>query len=358
MEKPKVIHVLYAGLGGHGSVVFPLLESSFGDQFENVLVFYGVEETRQEYVMKSEKLALVYYGILKKPKQYLKPFYLFKKILKNEKPNYIIIHSSELIIPAVRYAKKRDCTVIYAEHEPNHTKTRLEKYLTNFAKNHVAKIICLNQSYVDSLNFKSDKVVIIPNGVNHNIYKEKKVNTNKILGIAARITDTKDHHNLLIAFKKALETNPNLELKIAGDGNLKKQISEEAIKLGIHFKITSTGLLNEQELVEFYQSLDVYVHATKSETLSTAILQAMACGLPVITADIENNALLIQDDQTGWLYQDQNPLDLADKINYVIAHPAAASRVGQAARAHVISNYSVAHMAKLYTNLLSEEKQQ
>ena len=49
MDKLKIIHVLYSGLGGNGNVVFPLLETDFGRNPEHVAVFYGVEPLLPAY---------------------------------------------------------------------------------------------------------------------------------------------------------------------------------------------------------------------------------------------------------------------------------------------------------------------
>ena len=197
---------------------------------------------------------------------------------------------------------------------------------------------------------------MIPNGVNHHFYQPKEKNQVGVLGMAARIVDTKDHLNLILSFKTVLKKHPHLKLKIAGDGNLKNQMLKLVNKNKLESQVSFVGLLNEDELIKFYQSLNVYVHATKSETLSTSILQAMSCGLPVITSNIENNAILIEEGSTGWLYKDQNAVDLANKINFVVEHPDLANKVGLHARTHVRENYTIENMAKLYITVLNEIK--
>ena len=43
-NKPKIIHVIYSGLGGHANVLFPLLESDVLNEYEHVIVFFGIEK--------------------------------------------------------------------------------------------------------------------------------------------------------------------------------------------------------------------------------------------------------------------------------------------------------------------------
>jgi len=354
MAKPKIIHTLYSGLGGHGSVVFPLLESHFKTDFDNVIIFYGIEEVRPEYVQKCENLGITYYAVKKLPKRYLKAISKVNRILTLEKPDSIIVHSSELIFAAVKYARKQNCSTFYVEHEPLHTKTRFEKVLTKYAGKHAKKIICLNEAYKTSLPIDDNKIVVIPNGINCKKFELIETEDNCEIGIAARITDTKDHISLIKAFQLISKQHNQYTLKIAGDGNLKAKMVKLVADLKLENKVEFVGLLNELDLIHFLQNLDLYVHATKSETLSTAILQAMAVGLPVITSDIENNALLIKNGENGWLYRNSDFKDLAEKILYAIEHKTKAKEIGKAAHEHAKNSYSVEKMADRYKSLIQQ----
>lgn len=356
MKKIKVLQTLYSGLGGHGNVVFSLLESEFKHSFDHSLVFYGVEEIRPQYIEQSTALSIPYFAIQKKPKQYLKSFRDFKRILKTERPDRIIIHSSELILPAVKYAKNNNCPVYYVEHEPNHSKTRLENFLSKYALKKASNVICLNESYKEELMNrygKNENIVVIPNGVDTNLFKPSETNPQPYhIGMAARITDTKDHKNLLLAFASILNEYPKAKLSIAGTGNLLNAIKAQVAQLKITDHVHFNGLLNEDEMIAFYKSLDLYVHATKSETLSTSLLQAMSCGLPVITSDIKNNALLIEDSKTGYLYKDKNPESIALKIKTCFENRENTIKISTAARQHILTNFTSESMASKYKHLM------
>lgn len=96
----------------------------------------------------------------------------------------------------------------------------------------------------------------------------------------------------------------------------------------------------------------MYVLATKSETMSTAILQAMASGLPVISSNIQNNAELIDDGENGWLYTPNDEQHLTEIILNVLSNSEDAVRVGKNARTKVVENYSAQSMSAKYTALL------
>jgi glycosyltransferase involved in cell wall biosynthesis len=296
MEKLKVIHVLYSGLGGHSNVVFPLLETDFGKNHHNIIVFYGVEPMLPAYREYCQRLGINYFTILKKPKRYLSSFSTFRKLILAQKPDRILIHSNELIIPSIRYRNKNaDCDVYYIEHENNATKGFVLNFLSKYALKRADAVICLTEPYQKELNDKYHPkvpVVVIPNGINTEKFHPSilKSSDQLILGMASRMIPGKDHPILLKAFKKVIETFPTAHLNIAGIGETLKEMQHLAMTLGLENHVSLLGMLDEENLIKFYKELNLYVLATKSETMSTAILKALASGFPVISSNIKNNA--------------------------------------------------------------------
>lgn len=353
----KVIQTLYSGLGGHASVVFSLLDSEFGKEFDNHLVFYGIEEIPLSYKNKLSKNTVSYNSIIKKPKQYIYPLYKFYNLLKRELPHTIIIHNSELVIPAYIYKKRKNkINIIFVEHEPNHIKNRINWFLSKFSLKKADVVVCLNETYKNELLKKyepSAVIKVIPNGINiENFKRVKKISECKALGIAARITKTKDHKILIEAFSLLIKIYPFLQLKIAGSGDEENGLKEAISQLNLENNIQMLGMLNEDEMIKFLNDIDLYVHATSAETLSTSILQAMACELTVVTSDIKNNQVLIDTGINGYLYKNQSSEDLFQKMKYAIENFEEAKKLGIAARKKVIQNYSNQKMGESYLKLI------
>ena len=150
--------------------------------------------------------------------------------------------------------------------------------------------------------------------------KEKKVETTEFnIGMQSRIISIKDHITLLTAFaivkQSEYSSGKLLKLKIAGDGELKAELIELAIKLGINDDVIFTGMLQQADLIDFLQSLDLYIHASLGETMSTAMMQVMACGLPIIASDVDGINNMITKSVTGILVPPKNALLLAEAIN-------------------------------------------
>lgn len=360
MEKAKVIHVLYSGLGGHGNVVFPLLETKFGNKHENRVVFYGVEPVLEGYKSNCDRLEIPYHVIEKKPKRYLSAFKQFKRILEQEKPHTIFIHNSELIIPASKYCKRNpDCQAIYIEHENHASKSRIIKTMSRYAGLRASGVVCLSEAYAatlkDSFRIKVP-IHVIPNGVDTEKYTPNlnRNNSPVIFGMASRMIPGKDHPTLFRAFKKVVDKYPTVELQIAGEGETFGAVKKLATDLKLQDNIKFLGLLNASEMLEFYNNISIYVLTTKSENLSTALLQSMSCELPTITSDIENNRLLITPNETGWLYQNGNAEDLHKQMCACIASLQTDSNIPKQARKKIISHYSTALLFLKYDALLTK----
>ena len=108
----------------------------------------------------------------------------------------------------------------------------------------------------------------------------------------SRLVPIKDHITLIKALsivKNSLKTE--IKLRLAGDGETLPLFKELVLRLNVGENVEFCGMLNEKELAAFTSSLDIYIHATHGETLSTALMQAQAFGLPIHTL-IQNFKLI------------------------------------------------------------------
>ena len=103
---------------------------------------------------------------------------------------------------------------------------------------------------------------------------------------------------------------------------------------------------------------DVFCLPSRSEGLSNALLEAMACRLPCVATDVGGNPEAVIDGLTGFLVPAENPEALAARILTLLRNRDSAQRMGQASRRLVESKFTVQHMihrlAFLYNELLRE----
>lgn len=108
-----------------------------------------------------------------------------------------------------------------------------------------------------------------------------------LLGSVGRLAFQKDPLTLYHAFAKACQSTPDLWLYHLGDGELSAECDALAGQLGIRSRIIRQTYLSEP--LSFYQALDGMILTSRYEGLSFAVLEALACDLPVILSQVPGN---------------------------------------------------------------------
>ena len=200
--------------------------------------------------------------------------------------------------------------------------------------------------------FRTKYTLVIPNGIDLDIFNPaaKKDNSSIVLGMQSRLIDIKDHTTLLKAFallnSKAL--NLPLKLYLAGDGACKDELINTAERLGITNNTYFLGMIDEKDVVNFLNSLNIYIHASLGETMSTAIMQAMACGKPVVASDVAGINNMIENNVNGLLVPVKNEMKLAAVLEELIINLDEGERLGKAALLFAENNFSNLTMFERY----------
>lgn len=363
----KILHILYSGLGGHGNVFFSMCDADKDREFTYLALFFGVENVNQEYINKAINKNISWDFVEKKRGTDIKAIKRIADIIINSRCDIIFLHSSAYILPAIianlRSSVRRK--IIVRETQANNLKSKKEWFWLSMGLLFAKKIVFLSEEYRQEvakklgLIYNKKKVTVIPNGIDLAIYYPQ-VNTNTkefIIGMQSRLVKIKDHITLLKAFalikKSKIGLTQTLKLKIAGEGETELQLKRLAVDLNIQDYVEFTGNLIEKDLVKFLQSLHLYVHASFGETMSTAIMQAMACGLPIIASDVKGINNMIIPNKTGILVPVNNEELLADATKITIENYPVARELGVNANLFAKENYSNTSMFKKYKKLFT-----
>ena len=110
------------------------------------------------------------------------------------------------------------------------------------------------------------------------------------------------------------------ELTIAGDGPLKNELENLAIKLGIINRVSFLGRVPPEKITELLKNSNLFVRVSRHEGFGNSFIEAMAVGLPVIGTSVGGIVDFLFDNKTGFVVPVDDPKALAEKIKYVAGH--------------------------------------
>jgi glycosyltransferase involved in cell wall biosynthesis len=361
----SVTHILYSGLGGHSAVLFALLEARFMSGINHHILFIGIESPPVDYVRRCSSLGVSWDYLPKTSgKNNLSfQFSLFKKIL-TVKPDILFLHGVAAV-PAVVLLKifRPKGFVLVRETQANDLKTAMDWVLLATAYQMVDRVVHLTneaaQGTLKRLGFlvRKNKVSIISNGLDTDFYSpvSDSAATDEIIhiGMQSRLQPNKDHITLIKAFALICAHYPDkcFHLHIAGDGSTYSDILDMIHLNNISEVTTLHGILGQIDLCNLLRGLDIYVHCTHGETMSTAIMQALSCGLPVVASNVPGVSNMVTAD-AGMLYDPGDANDLADKLRVLIECPEERMQWKKKARAYALKYFSVSATVRAYETLL------
>lgn len=268
-------------------------------------------------------------------------FPLFFRLLKIPKDSIMHVHiSGSAFIPEIVYLIKKIKKIPYIAHfhtstEPSgklgfllplYKKLFLKKVLRN-----ANKVICLTKEYKDFINKKYEinkgKIVVIPNGINEDFISNKsnKDSENINLLYVGRLSIEKNISKIIEAV--SLIKNKKIILNIVGEGEkkeeIKKLISDKKLNnVILHGKKTGYNLIN------LYDSADMFLLVSNYECLSLVLLEAMATETPIIASDILGNRSIIKNNYNGLLVKPTSK-KIAEAIKKLIKNPRLRERLSK-----------------------------
>ncbi|WP_456447429.1 glycosyltransferase family 4 protein [Thiolapillus sp.] len=365
----KVMQILYSGLGGHGSVAFSLHNAAVAaaSDWQESMMFVGIEPVLEIYERRCQEDAIPYRPVRSREGRPWRSWAAVYRGLCVERPDVLLLHSVKLFLPCWWYAWRHGAVLIGVEHQANALKSRSEWMVSRLLMRLAHGVVVLTREYREELNkamgraFRGNKVHVVPNGIDvecfaprdHGTEEEEPV---RALGMAARFTPGKCQKVLVEAVEKLRTFHPGMDwqLWLAGEGETLESVKALVEERGLEKTVVFSGHLEEQDLPDWYRSLDIYVHASKGETLSTSLLQAMATGLPVVASDVPGiSNLLGGAEQYGLLVEDNTPEAFARTLALLAGDEDLRMELSWRARKHVVCNYSHKIMFQKYQQVIS-----
>jgi glycosyltransferase involved in cell wall biosynthesis len=146
--------------------------------------------------------------------------------------------------------------------------------------------------------------------------------------------------------------HPAARLLIVGDGPARPEIENNIAELGLGSSVDLLG--RREDVAAILATTDGVVSASVEEALPTAILEAAACGLPVVAADAGGTREIVIDDVTGRLVPIRDVSALAEALLHTIGNPVRATEYGRAGRDLIEQKYSLTRWIENLDHLYAE----
>ncbi|EOV9526569.1 glycosyltransferase family 4 protein [Bacillus cytotoxicus] len=259
-----------------------------------------------------------------------------KKLIQNE--GYDLVHTHTPVASAcTRLAcrKMKNVKVIYTAHGFHFFKGAalinwlayypIERYLSQYTD----VLITINKEDYNRAkgSFKAGKVVYIPGvGIDTQRFEAivvDKISKRKELGIpenaivilsVGELNKNKNHETVIRAVAKL--NNPAIYYVICGQGPLENKLRRLSKEVGLENRVKLLGY--RKDIIEICKVGEIFAFPSFREGLSVALMEAMACGLPVICSDIRGNRDLIENNKGGQLVKPNDVDEFAKNINKIL----------------------------------------
>lgn len=301
-------------------------------EHEVAVVFFKVDYTRfslyRTYFLKKnnsgnlneyELIIPKWFPIINQVRYFSTTYRFIKKdILKSFFPDIIHCHLS---YPAGFFGtllqKLLGIPCVVTEHSwlKKHFRSRIHKLCAMYSLRNSAGYITVSEALKnDLLQYHQREIRVIPNVINVQKFRITNKSSEKAfnIGILGGMGNYRKGLDILIESVSLLKER-EIILHIGGSGALLDKFIKQSMDAGIYAKCRFYGEISNDRLQEFYDRLDAFVLASRDETFGVVIVEAMACGLPVIATDCGGPSEIITTD-TGILVEKEKAEKLAEAI--------------------------------------------
>lgn len=197
-------------------------------------------------------------------------------------------------------------------------------------------------------------VQVIPNGVDVDFFRASPESWTsarerfRILFVG-RFQAQKNLKFLLDQLATLRDQRPGqFEIHLVGDGPLRAELKTQAEHLHLADDIVWHGWLPREELSKICRSCHCFVNPSLYEGMPNAVLEAMACGKPIVASRVPGNDAVVQHGITGFLFPLDQPASLRESLQALIDDPARAEEMGCRGRERVARDFSWERVAAAY----------
>jgi glycosyltransferase involved in cell wall biosynthesis len=285
--------------------------------------------------------------------------FFVNSLLKSLGPEFSLFHLHSPITPPIKTTLPIITTVHTAMridskyHEVVDPYSLAEKiqsmYFSPFVESQVLRlsdmVTAVSPSVANELNgygVDSSQVSVMWNGVDEKVFFpiKNKENLEKYVLYTGVLRARKGLFDLI---KCAILVNniiPDIKFVICGTGPLLQKLKEQVRSVGLEEKVIFLGRVDRKKLIQIYQNATIHVLPSIYEGLPTVLLEAMACGLPVVATNIGGNREIISSNINGLLVPPGSPEEMAKMVTMLWNDESLRKRIGDSARETILKKFT------------------
>jgi len=221
----------------------------------------------------------------------------------------------------------------------------------------------ISQSFDIALN----RIHVIPCGVNTALFCPADASTGSIAGMGsqssaaiplilciARYEPVKNLGLLLQACALLRDRGTRFRCVIIGEGRCRAELEAARAQLGLNLLVEMTGVAEQKQVLAFLRRAAVAVLPSHIEGMPVSLMEAGACGVPVVATRVGGIPELVEHEVTGLLTPPGDPSSLASALEAVLTQPRLRTKMGAAARRRIVERFSIRRQVDQLLDLWSE----
>lgn len=288
--------------------------------------------------------------------------------LSQEKYDYIIsseFYKINTLIAGMHTVLRKDCKLIIFQGIYQYSVKKSMKFIMATYSSFMApllkricyKAICKTTSAAKYLEQKGfTKTVVVPVGVDTSIFFPEQRDQTEIFKmlVIGELIPRKNYTLVLESFRQLNKLNDKIHLTIIGKGPDKYLIEDFIRNNRFDNKITFIDAVPNNQLQQYYNKADIFLLFSKVEIFGMVLLEAMACGCPVISTPTAGTLDVITDGVNGFILEDENPNQIASKIAKIIKNSSEYKQIRKIVAQGTQQKYSWQVIAQQYYALLNK----
>ncbi|MGB8317218.1 MAG: glycosyltransferase, partial [Ignavibacteriaceae bacterium] len=281
---------------------------------------------------------------------YLKALPAVKKIIRDYKPEIVHAHyaSSYGIIGALTGFHPYFVSVWGSDIYLVPQKNIIYKKLIEYTLRKADRISSTSGVMTKQINkFTNKTIEIIPFGIDITKFKSSPKMLyyspdEIVIGTIKTLEEKYGIRYLIEAFKKVKDRHPELQIKllIVGSGTIENILKKIVEDLNLSDYTLFTGFISPDEVPVYQNLIDIYVALSLEESFGVAVLEASACGKPVIVSNVGGLPEVVENKVTGFVVEKENPEAAAEAIEKLLLEPGLRKKMGQNGRKRVEQLYN------------------